>query len=111
MVEQSKPFIFSAHRTCQHLHHHRPTSQSILRRSSPSPHPVPGWFARRGVSVVLTFVLTSLHRAGLLLVFFGLAVGQVLPSIQAGVTAEGELLTACPAICRLDEIRDAATAS
>ena len=81
--------------------------------------PVPGWFARRGVpgwlSLVLTFVLVlGFIGLVLLLVFFGLAqLAEVLPSLQAGVTAEGELLDAVPATIfgyRLTEIREAATA-
>jgi predicted PurR-regulated permease PerM len=82
--------------------------------------PVPGWFARRGVpgwlSLVLTFVLVlGFIGIVLVLVFFGLArLAEVLPSIQAGVTAEGELLDdVVPSALfgyRLIEIRDAATA-
>jgi len=81
--------------------------------------PVPGWFARRGVpgwlSLVLTFVLVlAFIGLVLLLVFFGLArLAEVLPSVQAGVTAEGELVDAVPSTVfgyRLGEIRDAATA-
>ena len=81
--------------------------------------PVPGWFARRGVpgwlSLVLTFVLVlGFIGLVLLLVFFGLAqLAEVLPSIQAGVTEEAELLETVPETIlgyRLEEIREAATA-
>ena len=81
--------------------------------------PVPGWFARRGVpgwlSLVLTFVIVlGFIGLVLLLVFFGLAqLAEVLPSIQAGVTAEGELVDVVPSTVfgyRLEEIRDAVTA-
>ena len=80
---------------------------------------MPGWFARRGVpgwlSLVLTFVLVlGFIGLVLLLVFFGLAqLTEALPSVQAGVTAEGELLDYVPSTLfgyRLVEIRDAATA-
>ena len=81
--------------------------------------PVPGWFARRGVpgwlSLVLTFVLVlSFIGLVLLLVFFGLAqLAEVLPSLQAGVAAEEELLDYVPRTIfgyRLEEVRDVATA-
>ena len=81
--------------------------------------PVPGWFALRGLpgwlSLVLTFVLVlGFIGLVLLLVFFGLAqLAEVLPSVQAGVTAEEELLDYVPSTIfgyRLEEIRDAATA-
>lgn len=80
--------------------------------------PVPGWFARRGVpgwlSLVLTFVLVlAFIGVVLLLVFFGLArLAEIVPSIQAGVTVEGELLDVPSTLFgyRLEEIRDAATA-
>ena len=81
--------------------------------------PVPGWFARRGVpgwlSLVLTFVLVlSFIGLVLLLVFFGLAqLAEALPSLQAGVTAEEELLDYIPRTLfgyRLEEVRDAMTA-
>ncbi len=81
--------------------------------------PVPGWFARRGMpawlSLVLTFVLVlAFIGVVLLLVFFGLAqLAEVLPSLQAGVTAEEELLDYIPRTLfgyRLEEVRDVMTA-
>jgi predicted PurR-regulated permease PerM len=80
--------------------------------------PVPGWFARRGMPAWLSLVLTFVLVLGfiglvLLLVFFGLAqLTEVLPSLQAGVTAEEELLDYVPRTLfgyRLEEVRDVMT--
>ena len=71
---------------------------------------MPAW-----LSLVLTFVLVlAFIGVVLLLVFFGLAqLAEVLPSLQAGVTAEEELLDYIPRTLfgyRLEEVRDVMTA-